>query len=180
MGATGTRREITIALLGLVGIIATTFISNWDKIFRKTEVIRSVYSSYEPTGNFETELRYYLKASGATKFSATHEELMTQYENILIAQHPADWEQIHNALAKAEEETGELKFDDWVQLAIPIYQKYYTIKQLQKLNKFYSTKILQKMVKTSPLISHELSLIEGQQFQEIQVRVLSLLDKAQE
>jgi hypothetical protein len=177
MVVTGARRnEITIALLGLVGIIAVAVVSNWDKMFPKTGVIQAVYSRYKPTGNFETELRYYLEVSGAPKLSAAHEELMTQYENILIAQHPGDWNQIHNALAKAEEQTGR----DWDQLALPIYEKYYTIEELQELNKLYSTKIVRKMVKKSRLISQELSLIRGEQFQELQVKLLSNLEGAQE
>jgi hypothetical protein len=165
MGATGRRNAIIIAILGLVGIIATAVVSNWDKMF--------------PTkGNFETELRHFLKASGTRPFNTTREQLLTQYENVLIAQHPNDWRQIHAALAVAMKQTGDAKFDDWIKLALPIYHKYYTVKELRELNKLYSTKVMRKMAKKNALISAELMAMQGEQFQKIQVIVLSELEKA--
>jgi len=59
--------EIIIAILGLVGVLATAVISNWDKMFPNRGTVAARYEGYRPTGNFETELRYNLEVTGARK-----------------------------------------------------------------------------------------------------------------
>ena len=58
------RGEIIIAIIGLVGVLVTGILSNWDKVFPKQNLVQATYSGYRPTGNFETELRYYFDVSG--------------------------------------------------------------------------------------------------------------------
>lgn len=178
---TGSRtNQIIIALLGLTGVITTGVFSNWDKMFPKSGVIQTVYSGYEPTGDFETELRYYLEVSGFRKWATEYPaQFATSYENSLIAQQPKNAKAIHDIMDIAREQSP--KYDDLVQMILPIYQKYYSIEELQELNKFYSTRAMQEMVKKLPLISQELAPIQSKLMQEqmgkLQLRLKELLAK---
>ena len=53
-----------------------------------------------------------------------------------------------------------LSLDDVIKAYMPVYKKYYTIEELQELNKFYSTDLMQSMVKKNPSIAQELAPIQ--------------------
>lgn len=55
----------------------------------------------------------------------------------------------------------EIKAEDLINLIIPIYDKYYTEEDLDKIIAFYKTPIGKKMVETLPMISKE-SMAAGQ------------------
>ena len=68
------KTEIVIAVIGLIGVIATGVLSNWEKIFAKGEVLTATYEGYSPTGNFETEFRYFFEVSGNRAMSEQLQE----------------------------------------------------------------------------------------------------------
>ena len=46
-------------------------------------------------------------------------------------------------------------FDETVAAEVPIYAKYYTVAEIQELNRFYSTEIMQQYLKKEPLVQQE-------------------------
>jgi hypothetical protein len=48
-------------------------------------------------------------------------------------------------------------FDDMIKIALPVYQKYFSVEEIQELNKFYSTAVMQDYVKKIPLVTQELA-----------------------
>ena len=149
--------QVVVAIIALVSATITAAISNWDKLFGT--VVEAKYNGYRPTGNFETELRYYLEVSGARQ---TLESMQTQMlERIrvdFISKHPGDAAQLNSLLAAAEKDAP--KFDDVIREYVPLYQKHFTLQEIQELNKFYSTEIMQGMVKKLPLLAQDAAPIQ--------------------
>jgi hypothetical protein len=118
---TAGRSQILIALIGLVGVLTTGVLSNWDKLF--SHVVTVSYQGYKPTGDFETELRYFGRRKNDGK------QLLEGVRSDLIAANPQNAEKINKQLNAALEAT--LTFDETVAVMVPIYEKYYTVKQIQ-------------------------------------------------
>jgi len=146
--------EITIAIIGLVGVLATALFSNWDKLFQERGVVTARYEGYRPTGNLETELRYFLEISGARKF---YESSPRQSISAVIAQDPKLAQDPQAAKELSEKfERLMVPFDEWVKAIVPIYTKYFSITDLQSLNKFYSTEAMQNLVNKQPMLQEEI------------------------
>jgi hypothetical protein len=58
-----------------------------------------------------------------------------------------------------------IRFEDVIKALLPVYQKHFTLGEIQELNKFYSTDVMRGMVTKMPLITQEAA--------PIQVRLLS-------
>lgn len=94
------RNEIVIAIIGLVGALVTGFLSNWDKVFPKQNTFQATYSGYRPTGDFETELRYYFEVSGTrAALESTQRQLVQNAKISLLSEYPKDAEQINKIFA---------------------------------------------------------------------------------
>ena len=63
------------------------------------------------------------------------------------------------------------KFDSLVETFMPIYVKYYTLAEIQELNKFYSTDIMQQLVKTQPLIMQDAAPLFTKMYMDMQQRL---------
>jgi hypothetical protein len=57
------RTDVIVAIIGLVGVLATAVFSNWSKLFPDQGVVTASYSGYKPTNDFETDFRYYVDVS---------------------------------------------------------------------------------------------------------------------
>jgi len=64
------KSEVIIAVIGLIGIIITGVLSNWNKL-NGAKIITEEYVGYNMSDNFETEMRYYYEISGARKTAET-------------------------------------------------------------------------------------------------------------
>lgn len=166
------RNEIAIAIIGLTGVLATAVFSNWDKMFPPESVIEARYSGYRPTGNFETELRYFYEVSG-TRATVDYmmDELMGAMKTQFISQYPADAKEIDAVMKVVAEETASI--DSIISESVPIYRKHFTIEQIQELNKFYSTEIMQDMINKMPLVVKDFAPIQMKLMQDTQNRVIS-------
>src|SRR5262245_9917992 len=150
--------QLIIAALGLLGVIITGTLSNWDKLFGN--VVEAKYSGYRPTGTFETELRYYFEVSGARNtIEAMQAQLLKSYKDALVSKHPTDSAEILSLIDRAAKEAPTL--DDVIREFVPLYQKYFTLQELQELNKFCSTEIMQGMVKNMPLLVQEAAPLQA-------------------
>ena len=161
--------EITIAIIGVVGMIATGVISNWDKIFSKQPIVQATYSGYRPTGNFESELRYYLDISGSRQgYYDSIKEQSERLKEAMIAKDPHSSKRITRYTNVIAEEAE--KYEEVVRDMLPVYQKYFTLQELQELNKFYSTEIMQDMRKKRPAVSKELAALSAK-------RVMTMMER---
>jgi hypothetical protein len=168
------RTEITIAIIGLLGILATAVFSNWDKIFSK--VIQESYTGYRPTDNFETELRYYFDVSGVRATAEImQQQLISEYKMVLITESPESAEKIDAIMSTVLEESPTL--DEVIKKYMPVYRKYFTIEEIQRLNKFYSTETMQNLVKKLPLLTQEIVPLEIELTQDYLSRLGAKLDE---
>lgn len=147
--------EIVVAIIGVVGVIVTAVLSNWDKLFRKDEIIQAkVTGDYRPTGNFETELRYYFEVSGTRAATESMQQQILQNQKIvLLSANPEDAETINSRFDTITKEA--IRFEDVIKALLPVYQKYFTLNEIQELNKFYSTEVMQRMVAKMPLVAQD-------------------------
>lgn len=163
-------KEIIIAALGLFGVLATGVLSNLDKILPGRGVVKAEYAGYQPTGEFETELRYYLEISGTRKIvQSSIDTLLEALRAQLKAQHPTEGEDIDRFLSIAKEE--QIRFDEIVDLVIPVYSRYFTVTEIQELNKFYSTRQMRDMTNKLPQIQKELAPLVTTVMMQTQQRV---------
>lgn len=172
---------VLVALITLLGMILGAIISNWDKLFLKPNegLVQARYQGYKPTGDFETEFRYYMEVSGARKSTnAMKQEIIDRYKAKLKATSPEDIQRMETYIEFFEK---FLDPDKMVKEMIPLFRRYFTIEELQELNKFYSTDIMQKMVNKLPYMAHDqLDFIEksGKEAND-QLRQLELTKSAQ-
>lgn len=170
------KTEITIAIIGLLGILATAVFSNWDKIFSEQKVIRVSYTDYRATGNFETELRYFFEVSGTrANIENMVQQLANNYKMALIAEHPENAEEIDAIMSAALEVS--IRLDEIIKKLLPVYRKHYTIEEIQELNKFYSTEIIQNMIKKMPLLIQEIAPLQVELLQDYQSRLSARLNE---
>lgn len=170
------KNEITIAIIGLIGILITGVLSNWDKIRPDPEVIQVISPGYRATGNFETELRVYFEVSGVR---ATMENMQQQLANSLkmklIAQNPENVEKIDAKINILLEEA--ITLDEAIKKLLPVYRKYFTIQELEELNRFYSTEIMQNMINKMPLLTQEMAPLQVELFQDFERRLKTRLEE---
>ena len=164
--------EVVIATLGLFGVIITGTLSNWDKLFGT--VVEAKYSGYRPTGNFETELRYYFEVAGVRQtMESMQAQLLGNIKADLLSKNPDDAAEIASIVEAAEKEAPKL--DDILRDFVPVYQKHFSLQEIQELNKFYSTEIMQGLVKKMPLLTQDAAPIQVKMMNEFMKRFQSRL-----
>ena len=171
------QNEITIAVIGLLGVLVTATFSNWDKMFPNPEEIRVNFSGYRATGVFETELRYFFEVAGLRSWvENTQQQLVVTMRNDLIKEYPDKVTEINMILDASLEEAPTI--DDIIKALLPVYRNYYTIEELQELNKFYSTEIMQNMVRKTPALMQEAAPLQLELIEDHQARTAARLEKA--
>ena len=167
--------EVTIALIGLTGVLVTAFISNWDKLFPKKNEVKAIFSGYNQTNDFETELRYYFLASGTRKLiESMVKQLLLNQKAALIQQYPEDSKKITKVIEVSLEEA--ITVDDVIKNLLPVYKNYFSIEELQELNKFYSTEIMQNMTKKNVGLTIEAAPIQIKLMNDYQKRLNDRID----
>ncbi|MFX0115216.1 MAG: DUF2059 domain-containing protein [Candidatus Hodarchaeota archaeon] len=163
------KNEIIIAVIGSLGVLATAVFSNWDKTFPEKGEIRASYSGYRMTGDFETEFRYYVEVSGLRRtLESMQQHLADNLKIELKSEHPEHAEEIDAMMNAILEET---RFDEIIRKLLPVLRKHFTIGEIQELNKFYSTEIMQNMIRKMPLFTQEAAPIQLELIQEMEERV---------
>ena len=163
------KNEVTIAIIGLIGILVTGVFSSWDKIFPDEEVMQVRFSGYRATGNFETELRYYFEVSGVRALMENmQQQLVNNFKMTLISQYPEEAEEIDAIMNASIEEAVTL--DEAIKKLLPVYRNHFTIEEIQELNRFYSTEIMQNMLKKMPLLTQEAAPLQVELIEEFQKR----------
>jgi hypothetical protein len=169
------RSDVLIAIIGLVGVVFTGMVSNWDKIFHADSVI-SERANYTPAGDFESELRVYMEKSGTrAQMEDLQGRLLDAMQQQMTTQDPADAAKIVRLIAEVKK--VQPSFEDILKRLLPIYQKYYTIDEIRALNKFYSTPTMQSMIAKNPLIARDTQPILQQVMQEQQVKAQEIVQR---
>ena len=170
------KNEITIAVIGLLGVLVTAAFSNWDKIFPNPNEVRANYSGYRATGIFETELRYFFEVSGLRiMLENMQQQGVIALRNNLIKENPENAKEINLLMDASLEEAPNV--DEIIRKLLPAYKNYFTIEELQELNKFYSTEIMQNMIRKTPALMQEFAPLQLELMQEHQSRIAAQLDK---
>lgn len=140
------KNKITIALISLVGVIVAALLTNWDKIFPPKDTMQFTYTGYRPTGKFDTEFRYFIDISGTRDaVTMTQSNIVNLLRNNLLSQYPNRDKEINSMADTVLKES--LTIDEVLQKFLPVYKKHFTVEEIQELNKFYSSEIMQDMVK---------------------------------
>ena len=87
----------------------------------------------------------------------------------LIEENPEDAEEIDALFKVAEDEM--ITVDEAINKLMPVYQKYYSIEEIQEQNKFYSTEIMQNMIKKSTGLTIETAPLQVELLEDYQSRV---------
>lgn len=153
--AASKRNEILIAVLGLIGVLITGVLSNWDKLFPPSNVVTSTFSGYQPTGNPQIELRYLSEITGMRdRVKQMQAGILEQFRKQAEAKLRDNPEIVANVFKIVEEEVAS-QYDESMNLYVPIASKYLSVAEIQELNKFYSTPVMREMLRKQPLINEE-------------------------
>lgn len=159
------RTKIQLAIVNgaflLAGGISGGVISNWDKIFGPS-IIEAPYSGYKPTGEFDIEARYFMDVSGTRKdfdmlistnmeaFDTLIQDLKQKIKSSSEEGAENNIDTLNRLLSIADEEKANA--DEIIGTILSVYKKYYTVEEIQELNKFFSTDLMRAMVSKSPAI----------------------------
>lgn len=165
------RTEMTIAVIGLIGVLATAVLSNFDKLFLGKEEFVASYSGYSPTNDFATEFRYYFDVSGARKTTETAlRAVLNDIGNRYKSEYPENAGRIDTLMDAFRGEVPDF-VDRLIRESIPIYERYFSVEDLHQLNKFYSTAPMQSLVKKTPFIVEDETRLGAQLGAELADRV---------
>ena len=149
------KNEILIAVIGLLGVLATATFSNWDKLYPPANVVKSTYTGYTPTGDPQVELRYYFEIAGMRGLlQGMQSEMMSHFRQQIETKYK-DRPELVADLFKAMDEELELQYDQILNAYIPIASKYFSVAEIQELNKFYSTPPMRELTRKAPLMTKE-------------------------
>jgi hypothetical protein len=151
--------EIIVAIIGLIGVLVTALLSNWDTLFGN--VVRASYSpEYTPTKNFETELRIFFEVSGVRATLESAQKNILQNQRIeLLTKYSEKAEIINKEYDAIADEA--ITLDEAIKALLPVYRKYLTIDEIQQLNKFYFTDVMQGLTSKMPMLAQEAAPIQA-------------------
>ena len=93
----------------------------------------------------------------------------------LTSQYPEEAEKIDVIMNTALKES--IKLDDVIKVLLPVYRKHFTIEEIQELNRFSSTEIMQNMLKKMPLVTQEAAPLQVELFQDFQKRFQARIEE---
>lgn len=177
------RNEILIATIGLVGVLTTAALSNWDKMFPPANEVKSTFSGYQPTGDPQVELRYFTEVTGLRDTMRQMQMgIIEHFRKQAEAEGGANKESLAKVFKILEEEIAT-QYDEMMNIYVPIASKYLSIAEVQDLNKFYSTPVMRELLRKQPLMNKEflpVAMVHAQKMQERFGRRVKELMEAEE
>jgi len=101
-------------------------------------------------------------------------QLAQNFKMQLSKQYPKDSEKIKKIIDVALEEEA-ITLDEIIPKMLPVYKNHFTLQELQKLNKFYSTETMQNMIKKMPLLTKEAAPLQTELLTNFQKRYIKRL-----
>lgn len=160
--------EITVAVIGLIGVLATAIISNFSKWFGPPQlaVAYQYKHGYKSSRDFDAAVRYLMDVSGTRRtLEAYLSTSLTQISEQGITEHPDQAQNINDVVKAARAESSGF-IDLVIDRMLPIYHKYYTLDQIEELNRFYSTDVMQTMVANGPRVSEDVVKMQPEVLRE--------------
>lgn len=142
-----------ISTLALILIISSTAFCQTDKEYSGT-----LKKFFEISGN---------NATANAGLEQMIEMFKTQFPNI----DAKEWDKIYNDVIKES-------MNEYIEMMIPIYQKYLTKSDLEEMIKFYQTPIGQKFSQSSALITKELMTVSQKWGMDLSKKMIEELEKA--
>ena len=169
--------EITIAIIGLIGVLATAIISNWRIIFPDPNEFTAKSINYIPTNDFDSEYRHFFDVSGSRKsIEIMIQGMINNLKDQLIKENPNDLKKIDEIVNATNEISGEF-IDVTIRKLLPIYKNHFTIEELKAINRFYSTAIMQNFIEKSASFVQESTSIMGELQNDFASRLEARLNK---
>jgi len=145
--ASATRNEIIIAVIGLVGIIFTAVISNWDKLSSPS---RTATNSPVVSDDINVQIRYYIETTG---FRNALEALEKQRAERYRLEFKADRDTV-DCMLDMSIPTNQL-----VDIAVDAFRKHYTLEEIKELNRINALPAMVSLASKQAAIS--LDLVSG-------------------
>lgn len=158
---------VILAVISALSGIGVAIFSNFDKIFPPENQIIVEYQGYNPTDDFETELRYYfeiIKVKNVIK--RLQKSVIEETKNNLRIQLTKS---LSNEFSNPEEVISEIlssfskimrqdpeNYDELINKFLPIFKDIFTVEELHELNKFYSTDIMKNLTQKNILIQERI------------------------
>ena len=142
-----------ISTLALILIISSTAFSQTDKEYSQT-----LKKFFEISGN---------NATANAGLEQMIEIFKPQFPNI----DAKEWDKIYNDVIKES-------MNEYIEISIPIYQKYLSKSDLEEMIKFYQTPIGQKFAQSNALITKELMTISQQWGMDLSKQLMEAIEKA--
>ena len=164
------KRELFIAVMGLIGILVTGLVSNWNRVFPDKDILEANIVGYRGTGDYETELTRYLEVSGRwTIVEQQQKELLKSYETALAALFPEESGDLGAIMKAASGEASTIA--ETARKYMSAYQRHFSVERIEELNKLYSTDIMRNMVSKLPALSEELAPLQAELLQDFRKRL---------
>jgi hypothetical protein len=169
-------KEVLIAVIGLIGVLATAGFSNWEKIFPPPNIVKSQFTGYTPTGDAQVELRYFMEITGMRANLKQMQAGVIEHFKKQTEAIPGATPEFTAKMFKVLEEEMNTQYDEVMNAFVPVASKHLAVPELQELNKFYSTPAMREFLRKQPIINSEFLPIAMAQIQKNQERIASRVD----
>ena len=142
-----------ISTLALILIISSTAFSQTDKEYSQT-----LKKFFEISGN---------NATANVGLEQMIEIFKPQFPNI----DAKEWDKIYNDVIKES-------MNEYIEISIPIYQKYLSKSDLEEMIKFYQTPIGQKFSQSNTLITKDLMSVSQKWGMDLSKKMFETIQKA--
>ena len=142
-----------ISTLALILIISSTAFSQTDKEYSQT-----LKKFFEISGN---------NATANAGLEQMIEIFKPQFPNI----DAKEWDKIYNDVIKES-------MNEYIEISIPIYQKYLSKSDLEEMIKFYQTPIGQKFSQSNTLITKDLMSVSQKWGMDLSKKMFETIQKA--
>jgi hypothetical protein len=164
------KNEPLMLILGLMALVVYTLNTDSGRLSIDAATIQTIPTSYRETDDYETELRHFLGACGVwATIEQMQEEIYGNYRMNLIREHPEEAGSADEIMRAARGEA--ITLDEITKEYMPVYQRHFSIEEIQKLNRFYSNATMQEMVNRLSLLTKEIARLQTELFDRLMERL---------
>lgn len=141
------KSEITIAAIGLVGVIVTAVASNWDKISSPGS---NASNPAIASDDINVQLRYYVDSTGLRTSMESLEKARAERYRL---QYKADPDTVNCMLDMG------LQSSQLIDVAVNALKGHFTLEEIKELNRINASPFMKRVAEKQPAIS--LDLVKG-------------------
>lgn len=159
------RNEIIIALIGLLGVIFTAVISNYDKLSDGNPKTKNKFP-YENVEDVDLQMRYFIEVSGLRDGLNEMNRIAAEKYRL---KYGATEEEINCIL------DNRIQNEQVIELFIGAHKNHISLRQIKELNRLHSSEIMKSYNKASPLIVRDLLAGIDKLYERIHIRNQSIV-----